>query len=115
MKRGDGNTKRHISQLTLEYHDGEKWIKYQDGAAIETGQTPATTKDEQLHIPLVPFKAKKVEVSVPRSGRGESPCDIKFDLVLVKNKKEETAKSGVSSDSDGDGKYAIMELDATTK
>lgn len=72
-KRGDNEgLKKFIEKVNFEYFDGNKWIEYNNGDGINTGQLAEDNAEKERKIDFIPFLATKVKMIVSRGNRNSN-------------------------------------------
>jgi len=93
-------TKRTINGFTLQYLSKGKWINYNNGEIIKTGQLPDDDVDSDRLIEFTPFTAQQVRITVPRNERSHGSAQGRIEFLIDGPQtivKKETAKNTTSS------------------
>ena len=105
-------TKKTMDAYIIEYYDGKEWKKYQDGAAVKTGQDASDPVDKQRVIEFnPPLRASEIKLTNPSSQRSSDVAMGRFDFIITgpmlpKKADEEETKAAPALG----GKKAIMDL-----
>ena len=90
-------TKRTINGFSLQYLVKGKWINYNNGDIIQTGQLPDDDVESDRLIEFTPFSAQQVRITIPRSERSHGSAQGRIEFLIFGPLEAEKKKTVIKT------------------